>query len=59
MISEWVRVEDRQPPEKLPVETMSSSGQHQTLVRQGNLWFFPDYSMYVYYTPVAWKPSRD
>lgn len=26
------------------------------LVRQGNLWFFPDMSMYVYYTPTHWRP---
>jgi hypothetical protein len=25
------------------------------LKRQGNLWFAPDGSMYVYYTPVFWK----
>lgn len=24
------------------------------LKRQGNLWFFPDGSMYVYYTPTHW-----
>lgn len=28
----------------------------QTLIRKGNLWFFPDESMYVYYTPTHWKP---
>ncbi len=26
------------------------------LKRQGNLWFFPDMSMYVYYTPTHWRP---
>lgn len=25
------------------------------LKRRGNLWFFPDGSMYVYYTPTHWK----
>ena len=25
------------------------------LKRQGNLWFFPDDSMYVYYTPTHWR----
>ena len=28
----------------------------QTLKRRGNLWFFPDESMYVYYTPTHWGP---
>lgn len=26
------------------------------LVRQGKLWFLPDFSMYVYYTPTHWRP---
>lgn len=25
------------------------------LVRSGNLWFFPDRSMYVYYRPTHWR----
>lgn len=28
----------------------------QSLTRQGRLWFFPDMSMYVYYTPTHWMP---
>ena len=28
----------------------------QSLRRQGNLWFFPDMSMYVYYAPTHWMP---
>lgn len=28
---------------------------HQELVRKGKLWFFPDMSMYVYYTPTHWR----
>jgi len=27
----------------------------QKLVREGRLWFFPDHSMYVYYTPTHWR----
>lgn len=30
----------------------------QTLKRQGNLWFYPDMSMYVYYRPTHWRPTR-
>ena len=29
----------------------------QPLKRQGNLWFLPDGSMYVYYTPTHWYKS--
>lgn len=27
----------------------------QTLKRSGNLWWLPDGSMYVYYTPTHWR----
>lgn len=27
-----------------------------SLKRSGRLWFFPDGSMYVYYTPTHWRP---
>lgn len=27
------------------------------LKRRGNLWFFPDESMYVYYTPTHWRET--
>ena len=27
----------------------------QKLIKYRNLWFFPDKSMYVYYTPTHWK----
>lgn len=30
----------------------------QPLKREGGLWFFPDKSMYVYYTPTHWKPME-
>jgi len=29
----------------------------QLLKREGRLWFVPDGSMYVYYTPTHWRPS--
>lgn len=28
---------------------------HALLKRRGRLWFFPDMSMYVYYTPTHWR----
>jgi hypothetical protein len=31
----------------------------QPLKRRGNLWFFPDDSVYVYYTPTHWAPCLD
>jgi len=29
----------------------------QKLKRQGNLWWLPDGSMYVYYRPTHWRPE--
>lgn len=41
------------------VETKIDDGKYrrnvQKLKRRGLLWFFPDGSMYVYYTPTHWK----
>jgi hypothetical protein len=46
-------------PDGVEVETMISdaSGQRNeaTLVRKGRLWFVPDMSMYVYYSPTHWR----
>ncbi len=30
----------------------------QKLKRQNRLWFYPDMSMYVYYTPTHWRNSN-
>lgn len=47
------------PPEGLPVNTKihdaTGCRNEQSLKRQGRLWFFPDGSMYVYYTPTHWR----
>ena len=48
------------PPEGIVVETKidDSDGVRNVsrLKREGRLWFLPDGSMYVYYTPTHWKP---
>lgn len=50
---EWKPASDA--PEGVPVATKIDDADgcrnEQTLVRRGRLWFFPDMSMYVYYTP--------
>lgn len=47
------------PPEGIPVLTkihdLKGVRNEQVLVYKGNLWWFPDMSMYVYYTPTHWK----
>lgn len=48
-------------PEGLEVMTKIDDGKGvrnvQTLKRRGRLWFVPDDSMYVYYTPTHWAPA--
>ncbi len=55
----WYSCSGQPPPEGLEVLTMisDSSGERnrQTLKRKGNLWFVPDGSIYVYYTPSHWQ----
>jgi hypothetical protein len=58
--SAWVRTADQLPPNKVEVETKLDDSllgvrNVQTLKRSGNLWFFPDMSMYVYYHPTHWR----
>jgi len=47
-------------PEATTVLTKIDDGtgvrNEQPLRRSGPLWFFPDGSMYVYYTPTHWQP---
>jgi hypothetical protein len=48
-------------PENVEVRTKlhDENGERndQTLTRRGNLWWFPNGKMYVYYTPTHWKPK--
>lgn len=58
-MNEWIAVKDRQPAESQVVLTIISDEHglrnEARLKRSGRLWFFPDGSMYVYYTPTHWK----
>ncbi len=56
---DWVPIRQSLPPDGEVVDTkIDSNGSVRNkgpLKRQGNLWFFPDSSMYVYYTPTHWR----
>jgi hypothetical protein len=62
-VSEWICCADQLPEEGKTVLTKidDSNGirNEQTLKLRGNLWWFPDGSMYVYYTPTHWLEARD
>jgi hypothetical protein len=54
----WNTIADA--PDRVVVETKIDDAHGvrnvTTLKRIGNLWFVPDGSMYVYYTPTHWRP---
>ena len=59
MKKEWISVKEKLPPDKVVVETKiddeKGTRNEGTLYRNGNLWFLPDGSMYVYYVPTHWR----
>jgi hypothetical protein len=61
----WTACANELPPIGVVVETKIDDADgcrnEQQLKRGGNgrLWFYPDGSMYVYYTPTHWRPSSD
>lgn len=53
---DWIKTTDRKPDEGVVVRAMDSGGHVQLLTRIGNLWWFADGSMYVYFVPQYWQP---
>ncbi len=55
----WIKTSEQLPQEGKIVQTKISDDlgerNHQALKRQGRLWFVPDGSIYVYYTPTHWQ----
>lgn len=61
MTDNWISTSDAVPEDGTVVETKIDDADGvrnvQTLIRQGRLWYYPDESMYVYYTPTHWRPA--
>lgn len=59
----WMETKNVLPENQLVVETKIVDGKGernvQQLKRRNSLWFFPDGSMYVYYTPTHWRLIPD
>ena len=55
----WYKTGTMLPPENVVVETKIDDERgcrnQQKLKLNGNMWFYPDGSMYVYYTPTHWR----
>lgn len=62
MNNDWIPLNKQQPIEGIVVETKIDDEKgcrnEQHLKREGGLFFFPDGSMYVYYTPTHWRPIQ-
>lgn len=56
-MSEWQPAETAPNGEKVLTKIDDDNGERnvQPLKRDGNLWWVPDGSMYVYYRPTHWK----
>lgn len=56
---DWISVTEKEPPHGLIVETKIRDERgcrnEQKLMRIGRLYYLPDGSMYVYYTPTHWR----
>jgi hypothetical protein len=54
----WQTIETA--PNNIPIMTKIDDGNgcrnECVLIKRNNLWFIPDISMYVYYTPTHWSP---
>lgn len=57
----WTPVgpDDEDAPAGELVTVITPGGDERDLIRQGRLWFLPDKSMYVYFTPVFWRPKEE
>ena len=58
-MTDWIPTDQQPPPEGVVVRTMDSGGHVRELVREKGLYFFPDRSMYVYYTPKFWQTKME
>ena len=54
---DWYPTERYQPADGDEVDAMDSGGHVQRLVLKDGLWWFPDFSMYVYYIPTFWREA--
>jgi hypothetical protein len=57
----WKKLTEGLPPVGLVVDTKiddaAGARNEQKLKRNGNLWFVPDGSTYVYYEPTHWRAA--
>ena len=55
----WKNPISEPPKDNVVVEVVAPDGRETKLFKQGRLWFVPDGSMYMYWTPVLWREITD
>jgi hypothetical protein len=63
----WIRTDEQLPEPGVVVDTKIDDAKgcrnetklYRCTTGAQRLWFFPDGSMYVYYTPTHWRPIRE
>jgi hypothetical protein len=56
-MTDWIHTSEQLPPEGQPVTVMNGPNE-QTLIFDQGLWWLPDRSMYVYFTPKVWRHGQ-
>lgn len=51
----WMPVREIRPMSGREVQVLTPGGDVRRLVFDGDLWWLPDRSMYVYFTPTHWR----
>lgn len=51
----WTPTKDELPESGRVVEVITPGGDERDLYYSAPLWFLPDRSMYVYFTPTFWR----
>lgn len=58
---EWISVSEEKPPQNTVVDTKVDDKDgirnEQKLQLKSRMWWHPDGSIFVYYTPTHWKPA--
>jgi hypothetical protein len=55
MTHRWYELSEKTPEDNRDIIVMDSSGQERHLKFYKNMFWLPDLSMYVYYTPSRWR----
>lgn len=56
---QWELWRESSPESGEKLRVITPSGDERTLAFQNGMWWLPDMSMYVYFTPVFWRRATE